>query len=658
MLLIKKRIENLRKKLDIWSKEYYENDDPSVSDLEYDGVYNELLELEKKYPEYYDSNSITQKIGGKIDNRFKKNKHKFPMLSLGNAFNKEDILKFDKQIKEALHIQKDISYIVEYKIDGLSISIKYKNGKFLKAITRGDGFEGEDVSHNVVVIKDIPKIIEYKNELEVRGEIYMTNKIFKELNKKGLNFANPRNAASGTIRQLNSNIAQKRNLSAFLYSIPNPLDHNLKSQNKIITFLNKNGIKTNQKTFLLKNINEVIKKVEEMFKNRNKLEYLVDGIVIKVNNINLWEDIGSTIKFPKYMIAYKFPEEIAETKLLDIFPSVGRTGRITYNAKLSPVRLAGTIVKAATLHNAEYIEELNLNIGDIVKVKKAGDIIPKVLGIKIKNNNKKWKRNINCPSCNSILIVESGFVDQYCENKNCIQKKISTFEHFVSKNATNIEGFSSETLKTFIKQNLIIDIPSIFELKNKKEKILKLPGWKEKSLNNLLLGIEKSKNLTLDKFIFSLGIRYIGSKNSKILAKRLGSLNNLINSNLKTLESIRDIGDKVANSLILFFKDKKNQELIKKLINLGVNIQKMKIPKSNIFTNLTFVITGTLTKPRKHFMDIIESYNGNVSNLITSKTDYLLVGKNVGNKLLKAKELNISILNEKQFNEKIKEKNE
>ena len=657
MILPKEKIESLRKKLNIWSKEYYEQDSPSVSDSEYDNAYKELLELEKKYPQFYDPNSITQKVGGKADNRFKKVKHKFPMLSLGNAFNKEDLLKFDKQIKEALYTNEDIEYVVEYKIDGLSILIQYENGEFYRAVTRGDGFEGEDVSHNVITISDVPKKINYKNSLEVRGEIYMKKDVFEKLNQSGLNFANPRNAASGTIRQLNSKIVKNRKLSAFLYSIPNPLSHNLNSHYESLQFLENNNIKTNQKTHKAKNINEAILIVEKMTNKRNDLSYLVDGVVVKVNNIKTWEDIGSTIKFPKYMIAYKFPEEVVETKLIDIFPTVGRTGKITYNAKLLPVELAGTIVKSATLHNAEYIEELDINVSDIVKVKKAGDIIPKVLGVKLKVNNKKWKRWLNCPSCNSLLQVENSLVDQYCFNENCLEKNISKFEHYVSKGAMNIEGLSSETIKTFINEKLITDIPSIFDLKKHKDKILSLPGWKEKSLNKLLNAIENSKNLTFDKFIFSLGIRYVGSKNSKILAKRFGKLENLINANNFSLESIRDIGDKVSQSLISFFSNSKNKMLVEKLISIGIKIKESSELKSNIFTGLTFVITGVLNKPRKHFIDIIELNNGNVATSITSKTNYLIVGKTPGSKLIKAKNLKINVLDENDFNKMLKEKN-
>ena len=658
MISPKEKIENLRKKLNVWSREYYEKDSPSVSDAKYDSAYSQLIELEKKYPQFYDPNSITQKVGGKTDNRFKKIKHKFPMLSLGNAFNKGELLKFDKQVKDALYAEKDIEYVVEYKIDGLSILVQYENGNFYRAVTRGDGFEGEDVSHNVITIDDVPKKIKYKNSLEVRGEIYMKKSVFEKLNQKGLNLANPRNAASGTIRQLDSKIAKNRKLSAFLYSIPNPLSHNLSTHYQLLKFLEDNKIKINKKTYLAQNIDQAILLVEKMTEKRNDLPYLVDGVVVKVNNIKTWEDIGSTVKFPKYMIAFKFPEEVVETKLVDIFPTVGRTGRITYNAKLSPVKLVGTKVKSATLHNAEYIEELDINVGDIVKVKKAGDIIPKVLGVKLKVNHKKWKRHLNCPSCHSLLKVEKDLVDQYCVNEKCLEKNISNFEHYVSKGAMNIEGFSSETIKTFLKEKLIVDIPSIFNLKNYKDKILSLPGWKEKSLNKLLKAIEDSKNLTLDKFIFSLGIRHVGSKNSKILAKRFGKLENLINASNYSLESIRDIGDKVSESLTSYFLNQKNQELIKKLISLGINIIETEEPKSSVFNGLTFVITGVLNKPRKHFMDIIELNSGNVATAITSKTDYLIVGENPGSKLIKAQNLKVDVLDEDAFNKLLKEKND
>ena len=642
-------IKELRKKLNKWAKEYYENNAPSVSDQEYDAAYSLLLKLEKSHPNLVTNDSITQKVGGTVDNRFKKVKHQYKMLSLDNAFNNEDLLKFDKQIKTQLAFNDEIEYVMEYKIDGLSISLIYDDGKFQYALTRGDGSIGEDVSHNIKTIKDIPMEIPYKNKIEFRGEIYLSKMMFNKLNQEGNNFANPRNAAAGTLRQLDSNIAKKRKLSSFIYSIPNPIDHGIFSHWDCINFLKEQGMKINPKTLLVSNIYQVLKEVIMFKEKRKELEYEVDGIVIKVNDINKWQDIGYTSKFPKYLIAYKFPEENATTKLLDIFPTIGRTGRVTYNAKLSPIRLAGTTVQAATLHNADYIRNLNISIGDEVVVKKAGDIIPKVLSLFKKHNNILWKENSNCPACDSILVRKEGEVDQYCHNEDCPQRNIAILEHFVSRKAMDIEGLSSERIKQFIENGIITDIPSIFEIPNKTIEILSLPKYQEKSVNNLVRAIEKSKNKEIDKFIFGLGIRHVGEKTAKTLAKRFGSIENLANATETKIQLIRDLGEKVSKSVIDYFSKETNLHMLRKLNILGLKLKELDSLESNIFEGLTFVITGTLSKNREHFKEIIENNNGNVSSLVTSKTNYLLAGEKAGSKLKKAIDLKIKIINEKEF---------
>ena len=642
-------INELKEKINKWSKEYYEKDTPSVSDLEYDAAYNQLVDLETQYPEYKTEDSPTNRVGGSVDNRFKKVEHQFPMLSLGNAFDDNDLRKFDDQIKGQLHFFEDIEYIVEYKIDGLSISVIYENGKLKYAVTRGNGSVGEDVTHNVLTISDIPKEIDYKQSLEVRGEVYMSKSIFNKLNDEGANFANPRNAAAGTLRQLDSSVAASRELNAFLYSIPNNLDHNITKHSDALEFIKSKNININKDYFVAKNIEEVINQIKHIMEIRESLPYEIDGIVIKVNDISKWEEIGFTAKFPKFMIAYKFPEEKAFTELLDIFPTIGRTGRVTYNAKLSPIRLAGTTVAAATLHNADYIKDLGINVGDIVYVKKAGDIIPKVFELKEKKNQTTWTESTECPACHSTLVRYDGEVDQYCINVECPQKNIAKLEHFVSRGAMDIEGLSIETIKTFIDNGLLTDIPSIYNIKSKVNEILNLRGFKDKSINKLIDAIEKSKSKPLASFIFALGIRHVGAKTAKVLAKRFGTLENLINSTADQIESIRDLGPTVAKSIIDYFNDEANKELLIKFENIGMNLQEEDKPKSDLFANNTFVITGTLSKPRKHFADIIESNNGNVSGSVTSKTNYLLAGENAGSKLDKAKSLGVQILSEDQF---------
>lgn len=654
---IRKKIDEIVETLNKWSKQYYEDDSPSVSDAQYDGLYNILVDLEKKYPNFVREDSPTQRVGGKIDNRFQKVRHNSPMLSLSNAFNEDDLIKFDKQIKDKLNFQKDIQYVIEYKIDGLSISIRYSNGNLVQAITRGDGEVGEDVTHNILQISSIPKKISFKDPLEIRGEVFMSNHTFESLNKQGIKLANPRNAAAGSLRQLDSSIAKSRNLDAFLYQIPNSKDMGFKTHYESLNFLKSQGFRINSATTITKNINEAIDVLKKLDSFRNDLDYEVDGIVLKVNDINLYEKIGYTIKAPKYMIAYKFPEKTAETKLEKIFATVGRTGRITYNAKLAPIRLAGTTVSAATLHNADYITKKNISEGDIVLVKKAGEIIPKVISVVKKNNTHKWVEDKYCPSCFSKLIRIEGEVDQYCLNELCPEKIQSKFEHFVSRGAMNIDGVSSEILRTFIKKGFITNIPSIYKLSFYKDKLISLPGFKIKSINKILNSIEKSKNRSLDKFLFALGIRHLGEKNSKLLVKQFGNLENIMMAKIDEIENIKDLGPKVAESVVSYFQDSKNIEIIHELISLGLDFKVENNNISNLFKNKTFVITGKLSKSRNYFKKIIENNNGNVSGSISKNTSYLLIGENSGSKLEKAKSLNINIINEEQFNKILKRGN-
>ncbi|MCK5806767.1 MAG: NAD-dependent DNA ligase LigA [Mycoplasmataceae bacterium] len=652
---IKQVISGLNKKLIKWAKEYYEDDKPTVSDSVYDASYNQLVELENEYPELKLKDSVTNRVGGETDDRFTKVEHRNPMLSLSNAFNDEALLKFDKQIKDLLHTNKDIEYTIEYKIDGLSISLLYIDGKLDKAVTRGNGLVGEDVTHNVLEIKDVPKTIDSKETMEIRGEAFMPLDVFEELNAKGANFANPRNAAAGTLRQLDSNISKERKLSTFMYSIPNPSNYGFEKHDQTLKFISDNGLNINKDTQVASNIQEAIEMIKGITKKRKGFNYEIDGVVLKVNNISLWEDIGNTVKFPKYMIAYKFPEEVAQTELLDIFITIGRTGRVTYNAKLAPIKLAGTTVQAATLHNADYIRERGINIGDIVEVKKAGEIIPKVIRAKVKNNNEVWTEATNCSSCHGELSRAQGEVDQYCTNKECPQVNISKLEHFVSRVAMDIEGLSTSTIKTFLENGIISDIPSIFEVPNKAEEILSLDNFKIKSFTNISNAINKSKTNELYKLIFGLGIRHVGAKNAKILARRFGKLENIINASVGELMSIRDLGAKVSKSVVDYFSKESNILMLKRLSENGVNPKETDSPVSSIFANSSFVITGTLSKPRKHFADIIEAHNGNVSSAVTSKTTYLLAGEKSGSKLTKAKEYNIIIINEEKLQEMIEE---
>ncbi len=646
-------IKDLVQKLNRWAREYYQNDAPSVSDQEYDAAYNQLLKLEAENPQFILSDSPTQKVGSKLDTRFEKIKHKHQMLSLGNAYSHDDVLDFDKQIKRQLNISHDIEYVTELKIDGLSISLLYNNKKLIKALTRGDGTTGEDVTHNVLMIKDIPHVIDFAGEIEFRGEVYMPHQVFNELNNNGAKLANPRNAAAGTLRQLDSSIAKKRNLASFIYAIPNPLEHDLISHAQVLVFIKKQGFATNDQTSFAKNITEAISYLESYVGKRQEYGYDVDGIVIKVNDIKLWEDIGFTVKAPKFMIAYKFPEEIGQSELTKIFPTIGRTGRVTYNARIKPLRLGGSTVTAATLHNADYVREININVGDIVKVKKAAEIIPKVLGVAIKHNNEPWQEWVTCPACEHKLVRFEGEVDQYCVNDDCLQKNIAKLEHFTSRRAMEIEHLSSQTLQLFLNEGLITNIPSIFELPNKRAEMLMLPGFKDKSVSNLIKAIEKAKKQDLGRFIFALGIRHVGEKLAKVLASRFGSLESVIQAKKEDLESIRDFGEKVTESIVAYFADEANVKMLSELIDHGINFNEIALPVSNKLQGLTFVITGVLSQPRDYFKNMIEQNGGNVSTSVSQNTSYLLAGESAGSKLTKAQDLEVKILNEVQFKEMI-----
>ncbi len=644
------QINKLKKELIEWGYQYYTLDNPTVSDAQYDGSMELLKQLEKENPEFVTKDSPTQKVGGFVLDKFTKIEHQTPMLSLSNAFNSEDLIRFDEQIKRELHIQGDVEYICELKIDGLSISLNYKNGFLDKAVTRGNGFIGEDVTHNVKTIKSIPLSIDYKKDFEVRGEVFMPDNVFEELNKQGFNFANPRNAASGTLRQLDSKIAASRNLDAFLYMIPNPLEHELNTHKDVLEFLAEKRLKINKETKFAKNILEVINFIEELTNKRNKLNYEVDGIVIKVNDNRLHEDIGYTAKAPKYMIAYKFPEEIATTTLQSIFPTVGRTGRITYNAKLSPVRLAGTVVAAATLHNADYVRELMLDEGDVVKVKKAGEIIPKVVGVVGTKESQLWIEDDVCPECKHLLHRVHGEVDQYCVNLKCPAILKAAIQHFVSRTAMDIEGFGDKIVEKLIETEIIDSIISIYSIKY--EDLIELEGFQEKSVKKLLASIEKSKTQDLDRFIFGLGIRHVGSKYAKILAKRFGTFENIAKATEEQLIQIREIGPKVQEHVIEYFRE--NDKVIEEFSMVGVKPKELAGAESNILEGNTFVITGSLTKPRKYFKDLIESNGGNVSSAISSRTDYLLAGEKAGSKLIKANSLGVKVLNEEELIIKLK----
>lgn len=658
MTKIEEEIAALRTKLNQWAKEYYVLDNPTVDDAEYDQLMQQLIELETQYPDLVTADSPTQRVGGQVSEKFEKYVHKTPMLSLSDAFSWDEILNFNKQVSKETGTLDNV-YYAELKIDGLSISLNYENGKLKTAATRGDGMVGENVTPNVKTIKSIPLMIPDQFPTEVRGEIYLSKKEFTKINNERLVsgkplFANPRNAAAGTLRQLDSKVVAQRNLDAFLYYYLAPNNKKVTTQMEALNYLQQLGIKTNKEGRLCHNLEELKNYLREYEDKRQSLDYEIDGVVLKINDFSLYEKIGYTAKNPKWAIAYKFPAEIQETKLLNIFPSVGRTGKITYNAQLEPVKLAGTTVSAATLNNADWIETKDLRINAQVKVKKAGDIIPEVISV-VKNSTfkklKKWQRNEECPACKSKLERSVGEVDQFCVNFSCPAQILRSLEHYASRGAADIVGLGTSTIEKFFQEKIITNITDIYKVDKHKEKIIHLEKFGQKSYDNLIKAIEKSKNNSLEKILFGLGIRHIGSKTAKMLAQHFNSLEQLQTTSYEELAKIASIGEVLAQSLIDWFAIKQNQELIQELKSLGVNLtyKGPKIQQNEKISGKTFVITGTLSQPREYFQEQIELNGGKVSSSVSKKTDYLLVGDNPGTKATKAESLGVKIISETDF---------
>lgn len=656
--MIEKRIEELIEIINKASIEYYTNDNPTITDQEYDDYYHELEKLEHDYPMYVKENSPTKRVGGKVIDEFSKVNHEIPMMSLGDIFSEEEVLEFDKRIKKTIT---NPTYVCELKIDGLSVSLLYENGRLVRGATRGNGVVGENITHNVETIKSIPLTIDDKRKIEVRGEIYMPKKSFIKLNEERKNnneplFANTRNAAAGSIRQLDSKIAAKRNLSTFIYHLPTPEAFNLKKHSECLEFMKKLGFLVNPNIKKCKDIYEVIDFINEWTVKRPTLAYDIDGIVIKVDDIENQKTLGYTSRTPKWAIAYKFPAEEVYTKIKNIEFCVGRTGKITPRADLDPVHLAGSIIRSVTLHNEDYIKEKDIMINDTIVLHKAGDVIPEVVKVeksRRKGNEIPFKMIDNCPICNTPLIKKDA--NYYCPNNNCEARNIESLIHFSSRDTMNIEGFGESIVEDFYNVGYLKNIADYYKLYKHKEDLKELEGFGEKSINNLLDNIEKSKSNSLDVLLFALGIRYIGKKTAKILASHYKSIDNLINSSYEELVNIKDIGDIIAQSVYNFFKDEDNIKLIDELKSLGLNMNYSdNVIQDDNFNNKTFVLTGTLSKlTRDEASNIIESRGGKVTSSVTKKTDYVIVGENPGSKYDKAKSLNIEIWNEEQLLEKI-----
>lgn len=658
--MIEKRIEELIEIINKASIEYYTNDNPTITDQEYDDYYHELEKLERENPSLVREDSPTKRVGGKVIDEFKKVTHEVPMMSLGDIFSIEEVIEFDKKIKKTI---KDPKYVCELKIDGLSVSLLYENGKLVRGATRGNGIVGEDITHNVETIKSIPLTIKEKIPIEVRGEIYMPKKSFNSLNEIRKNnneqpFANPRNAAAGSVRQLDSSIAAKRNLSTFIYHLPKPDDFNIKSHYETLNFMKELGFVINPNIKKTNNITDVVDYINEWTEKRESLPYEIDGIVIKVDDLDDQKKLGYTSRTPKWAIAYKFPAAEVLTKIKNIEFCVGRTGKITPRADLDPVHLAGSIVRSVTLHNEDYIKDKDIMINDTIVLHKAGDVIPEVVRVEKKRrtgNEIPFKMISNCPICGSVLERKEKESNYFCLNKDCDARNIERLIHFSSRDTMNIEGFGENIVEDFYNMGYLKEIPDYYTLYKYKEDLKELEGFGEKSINNLLENIEKSKENSLEKLLFALGIRYIGKKTAKILAINYKDIDNIMNATYEDLIKIQDIGEIIAESVYKFFKEDKNINLINRLKKLGLNMKYLGNEQiDENFNNKTFVLTGTLEKLTRDEATLeIENRGGKVTSSVTKKTDYVVVGDKPGSKYDKALKLNIEIWSEEQLLEKL-----
>ena len=654
--MIKNRIDELINIIQKASYEYYILDNPTISDQEYDDYYMELLKLEKKYPELVREDSPSKRVGGDALNKFEKVTHQKPMLSFDDIFNEEEILDFDERIKKTIP---NPIYTVEPKMDGLSGSLIYEKGILVRGATRGDGIVGENITQNVKTIKSIPLKLTREIDIEVRGEIYMSKKSFISANEdKTKNnekvFANPRNAAAGSVRQLDSKITAQRNLDFMAYFIPNPEDFGIKNQSDSLEFLKELGFVTNYKlNKIANNVDEIIKDIEQLQSIRENLPYEIDGVVLKINNLKDEKLLGMTSRVPRWGIAYKFPALEVLTTLNEIKFTVGRTGKITPNAIFSPVHVAGSLISKATLHNEDYCILKDVRMGDTISIRKAGDVIPEVVEVKKdrrKENSIPFKMITKCPICGSELIKKDS--NHYCINEMCPARNIEKIIHYAARDAMNIEGFGDSIVEDFYNMGYLKDVNDFYNLFNYQEELQELEGFGRKSINNLLESINKSKNNSLERLLFGLGIRFVGLKTAKILSKKYNNIDNLINTPYEELLEVKDVGETIAKSIVDYFSDLKNIELINKLKENNVNMNYLGTTKNNSnFEGKTFVLTGSLTTiTREDATNFIESNGGNVSTSVSSKTDVVIVGDAPGSKYNKAKELGITIWNEEEFN--------
>ena len=654
------RILFLRRELEKYSIEYYVYDNPSVSDQEYDRLMQELMALEEKHPEMYDANSPSQRIIGQVLEGFEKVRHDSQMLSLGNVFNYEEIEEFVTRIQGSV---KDAEFVVECKYDGLAMSLIYENGSFVRAVTRGDGLVGEDVSANIKTIQSIPMHIPERRHVEVRGEVYMPKKSFEELNERQKKnnqalFANPRNAAAGSIRQLDSGVCASRKLDAYWYYFQNAQDFGILTQQEALDRMRSLNFKVNPLYKVCKNTKEIWEFIQSIQEKRNDLPYEIDGMVIKLNSLSDQRTLGSTAKVPRYATAYKFPAERVQTRLLDIVITVGRTGKITPNAVLEPVRIAGTTVSAAQLHNEDMILSKDLRINDIVVVQKAGEIIPEVVSsVKERRDGSQvpYVYPTHCPVCGSRLVRLEGEAAHYCINQDCPARVVESMIHFASRDAMDIDTLGDKKIEQLHEFGFLNSIEDIYFLHEHREELLEKRGYQKKSVDKMLETIETNKKQPLALLLYGLGIRQVGKKAAAILANYFGSMDALMKADVDTLVSINDIGPITAQSIVEFFKDESNQKLIQTLKEQGLNmIQEKQEIKASRFTNKTVVLTGTLEHyTRNEAKEILENLGANVSGSVSKKTDYVIYGTAAGSKLAKAQNLGVATMSEEEFVEEV-----
>ena len=655
---LKTRVEEITKTLERYNYEYYVLDNPSVSDAEYDRLMQELILIETEYPELRSPLSPTQRVGGAVVSEFEKVTHKRLMLSLGNAFNDEDLIEFDRKIRDVLKTDK-VEYMAEMKIDGLAMSLDYSNGKLNYAATRGDGNVGENVTSNVITIKSIPLNIDTNLPFEIRGEVYMPKASLEKINKqREANgeplLANARNGAAGSIRQLDSSVAASRGLEAYWYYFVNAREFGITKHSEALDFATKLGFRTNPERRLCSSIYEVIEYVNEYTLKRSSLPYEIDGIVIKVNDMNLYDKIGYTAKTPKWAIAYKFPPEVVTTKLEDIIFTVGRTGKITPNAILSPVRVQGSMIQRATLHNEDFINERDLRIGDIVALRKAGDVIPEVVyALKERRTGEEtlFKMCEVCPVCGSQLVKKDAM--HFCLNNQCDARKIESLIHFASKDAMDIEGLGEKVCEQFFNQGFIHSISDIYKLYNLRDELINIDGFSNKSVDKLFDAIEKSKSNSLERLLFGLGIKEVGVKTAKILSKTFKTMSDLSNASIEELLDIKDIGEISAKSIYEYFHNDSNLNLLDELKLAGLNFEYLgstSVSGDSIFSGKVVVLTGTLqSMGRKEATNILEDLGAKVTGSVSKSTDYVIFGTEAGSKLTKANELNIKTIDEETF---------